>query len=126
MSDGQRIDGDKGEWMALTDEYWQDVLSDTGSLGVSYLDSDTSDTPRLYGTMHNGEVKGVAVADTPQADVLRQWRMATERNKTPSYDTQTYAEAMQSINWEMSKHMAELAQRVRELEQWRAELTADS
>ena len=66
MSNGQRVDGDDMTY------WWQ--LGDTGDLGGMYLNSDTGETPRLYGTMHNGEVKGVAIADVPAGnDVLKRW-----------------------------------------------------
>ena len=74
MSNGQRVDGDD-----MT--YWWQALGDAGhftvaedGIGVSYLDSNTGDAPKLYGTMTGGEVKGVAIADVPAGnDVLKRW-----------------------------------------------------
>lgn len=108
MTDAQRIDGDDYT-------YWWQLLGEAGhftvnpSGGISYNESAVPQSQTLYGTMTGGDVAGLSLVDVPQ-----------------SYVVQTHAQRTDNALWHMASRIAELADKVRRLEQQLADMTADS
>lgn len=116
MSDGERVDGDDMTywWQALSDAGHFTVNTTAGiayneSAGIAYNESAVPQTQTLYGTIHNGDVAGLSLVDVPQTYVM-----------------QTHAQRTDNALWHMASRIAELADKVRRLEQQLADMTADS